>query len=96
MSKRPVVEHGVVISCKQGLTAAARRGATFAPAVSVDARLREATAEINRLRAMKAELVAALQRAIDENRCGHAADPCSWCEPVKALLAIARLDRSGK
>lgn len=29
-----------------------------------------------------------LERAIEERRCDHAAEPCSWCGPVKAALGF--------
>lgn len=33
-------------------------------------------------------LEALLERAIDERRCDHAAEPCSWCGPVKVALGL--------
>lgn len=41
----------------------------------------------SRLKREHAAMLALLKRAVVEKRCDHAADPCSWCEPARALIA---------
>lgn len=43
-------------------------------------------ASLAKLAAYADTLETLLERAIEERRCDHAAEPCSWCGPVKAAL----------